>query len=99
MLGLRNVSKRLKAAVWPRLMRRLPFGVQVSHSQFGEDMLLSWLFRHFQDRPGFLRGYRMYHIGWDGLVPLERWRPELPIQFNALFTKRQQLPPGLVVKA
>jgi FkbM family methyltransferase len=41
------------------------------------------------------RGYRMFAIRWDGLVPLDGWNRNLPNQFNALFTTRASLPSKL----
>jgi FkbM family methyltransferase len=76
---MRTWLKKVKAAVWPVLVRRLPFGVQASYSQFGEDMILSWLFRHYRGRPGvyvdvgayhpvvFSNTYGLYCRGWRGV--------------------------------
>lgn len=78
-MGVRKLTKRFKAALWPRLVKRLPFSFQMSHSQFGEDMILSWLFRHYRGRPGFFvdigayhpitfsNTYALYCRGWRGI--------------------------------
>lgn len=44
------------------------------------------------------RGYRMYGMDYDGLVPMNRWTPEAPALFNALFTQRATLPMTVLVK-
>jgi FkbM family methyltransferase len=42
-------------------------------------------------------GYRMYVIEWDHLVPVDGWNDRLPDQFNALFTRRPELPATVAV--
>lgn len=40
-------------------------------------------------------GYQMYEFRWNGLVAFDRWSAELPNQFNALFTARAEITPGV----
>ncbi len=44
------------------------------------------------------RGYRMYYVDEDGLIPLEGFRQDLPPQFNALFSCRDRFPEEIRVK-
>lgn len=74
----RRFIKQVKAALWPKLTRRLPWNCQMSYSQFGEDMLLSWLFRGrkgaglYADIGAFhpvalSNTYALYCRGWRGI--------------------------------
>lgn len=60
-MELKALLKRMKAMIWSALVKRLPENCQVSYSQFGEDMILSWLFRHRGGHPGFFVDVGAYH--------------------------------------
>src|SRR5947209_5997811 len=60
MLAISRIRKRVKAALWPQVGSWLPWNCQMSYSQFGEDMILSWLFRPKRS-PGFYLDIGAYH--------------------------------------
>lgn len=78
-MGLRRLLKKVKARLWAFFVRRLPGNCQISHSQFGEDMILSWLFRHRRGKQGrfvdigayhpitFSNTFTLYCQGWRGI--------------------------------
>lgn len=71
--------QKLRAWLWPKLAARVPAKCQLSYSQFGEDMVLSWLARG-RKRPGFYveigafhpvwlsNTYALYCKGWRGIT-------------------------------
>ena len=91
MPALGALTKRVKAALWPRLAARLPWNSQVSYSQFGEDMILAWLFRgkrgtgFYVDIGAFhpvacSNTYALYCRGWRGVCVEPR--PDVADEFR-----------------